>query len=84
MSVSYNLDVRRRGGDFLYITSRDLPGFRVLSKAIALEDSITSSFRAFYPLWLLAKGLTPQPTRIVLESREDAGSACNFRTEIAF
>ncbi|MEJ0048298.1 MAG: hypothetical protein WDN04_20865 [Rhodospirillales bacterium] len=47
----FKLHVAPREGGFLYVTSRDLPGFRVLARAETMEEAVSEAFSQFYPLW---------------------------------
>jgi hypothetical protein len=53
----FRLHVSPREGGFLYVTSSDLPGFRVLTRAESMEGDVSEAFGQFYPLWTASEAM---------------------------
>ena len=85
MKTEFIFDAKERDDGSLYITGRDLPGFRLLiHPGENAEAEIMSAFKTFYPLYIASKAKSEMETRAPkVEKRVNMPKEFSLLTEFA-
>ena len=83
--ATYVLDGKRREDGSLYITSGDLPGFRlVVGPEENLEQEVTKAVNAFYPLFMASKARAEAERVLARITSDFAAHHKDVRLSVAF